>query len=419
MKSKNVIFNIGVLLFITFCVQFTDLKIGYVKIAELLLLAITPVVFLWRLNKYIIYLFVFFSLMALISLVTTSGLEFNYMIPSFFKRPYWITLSRYLEIVTCLILCNICYLYFRSLKKTREFEYYINLFIDINLAITLIFVLVYVLVVFGLISMNDTRLVYSYATRLRGYYAEGGPLGLMLSFFFILCRWIPNISKRIVVRVFLFIVITFMAQSKAGIFGCLVWTAIENFRFTVYKLKRFLLPLIAIASIVFIYLFININKMYVDEFERVRRAVLERPRDRNLILGRVSGFFIAPKMIMENPILGIGTGNYPLLRNNKEYRGFFPLPPEDIRNIDAHGYGGIIDILVDNGLIGLTLFFLIMGVIFLKVRNVRGSPELLLGFIVLFLFGVQIHFMYPWVLLALVLSSTSYDEVGSGSQIDS
>lgn len=402
-----------VLLFLTFCVQFTDLKIGFVKITEILLLVAAPFVLLGKLNKYVVHFLLFFTVMGVLSFWTTSRLDFAYIEPSFFKRPYWITISRYLEIVTCLILCNIAFLYFRSLKKSNQFDRYINIFIDLNIVLTAVFVFVYLLVVFEVISINDTRLVYSYATRLRGYFAEGGPFGLMLSFFFMLTYWVKSKKGRYIRRIFLFVVIFFMAQSKAGTLCCVVWLGIENFEFVRRKLKPLLFPIITISLIGFIYLFININDMYVKEIQRVKQSVLERPTDRNLILGRVSGFFITPKIITKHTLLGIGTGNYPLLRNNKEYRGFFPLPPKNIRNIDAHGYGGIMDILIDNGLLGIIFFFWILLKIFERVRKERGKIEFLLGFVILFSFGVQIHFMYPWILLALILVKKYKDNEAS------
>ncbi|RZS99282.1 O-antigen ligase-like membrane protein [Aquimarina brevivitae] len=384
-----------------------------------MLLGLAPLVFLGKLNKYVVYLLIFFTLTALISLWTTSKLDFIYLQPSLLKRPYWITLGRFLEIVSCLVLCNLAILFFRHLKQKQKFDFFFEKFIDLNIIITVVFAIIYLAVALNLIPMDNTRLVYGWDTRLRGYFVEGGPYGLMLSFVFIAITLVKKTQKRIVYQIMLFMVIAFMAKSKAGILCCLVWIVIENFSYLKAKLKPLLLPILVLIGAGLIYLFINISSMYVKELDRVQLAVKERPKDPNLVMGRISGLFIFPKMVQEKPVFGIGTGNYPLLRNNKEYRGFFPLPPKPIRNLDAHGFGGIVDILVDNGLVGLLGFFSIMGVVFIKVRGNKGSPELLIGFIVLFLFGVQIHFMYPWVLLALVLANTHRDEASSRSEINS
>ncbi|WP_299259044.1 O-antigen ligase [uncultured Aquimarina sp.] len=374
---------------------------------ELLVLGVTPFVLLGRLNKYVSYFLFFFTGAVLISLLVTSHLSFTYLEPSFLKRPYWITIGRYIEIISCLMLCNIVFLYFQSLKKKGEFTFYLSKFIDLNIAITVLFAFIYLLVIFNIISINDTRLVYGWDIRLRGYFVEGGPYGLMLSFIFILSSLLKDRKGIIIRRIFLFIVIVFMAQSKAGTLCCVVWLGVENFGLVKDKLKPILLPAVIVFLIGFFFLFKNISHMYIDHFDNIKVSVKERPNDPNLVLGRIPGFFIAPKIIQENPIFGIGIGNYPLIRNNKEYRGIFPLPPKKIRNLDAHGYGGIVDILVDNGVLGVLVFFSILGIIFKRIRVQNGKTVLLIGFVLLFIFGVQIHFMYPWILLGLALTGIS------------
>lgn len=412
MKSKNVIFNTLIVVFLTFCVQFTDLKIGVVKVTELLALALIPILVFGKLHRHIIYFFGYFTVAALISLWVTNSFDFYHSVPSFFKRPYWITAGRYIEIVSCLVICNITYTYFKSLKNKDELDTYVSVFINLNLLITIVFAGVHMLVISNVISMNDTRLVYGWDTRLRGFFVEGGPYGLMLSFIFMLTSLEKNSRiTTIIKRVILFAVILVMAKSKAGILSCVVWLAVENFQFLKNKLKPLLIPLAVVFTIGFIYLFTNLSSLYIYNIERIKTSVKNRPYDPNFMMGRISGFFIVPKMVQENPALGIGTGNYPLLRNNKEYRGFFPIPPKSIRNMDAHGYGGIVDILVDNGIIGLLFFFLIIGVLFIKVITEKGKAVLLVGFICLFSFGVQIHFMYPWMLLGLVLVSCNEQKV--------
>ncbi len=401
-----------------FCVQFTDLKIGPVKISEILLLAISPFVLLGKLNKHVVRFLLFFSVFAFVSLWITRSKTFVYLEPSFFKRPYWITIGRYIEIVSCLVLCNISWLYFKRLQKTGEFQIYLSRFINLNLLITLFLTFVYLLVIFEIISMDQTRFVYGWDTRLRGFFVEGGPYGLMLSFIFIIVGAQLHKRKIFIQRLFLFIVIFFMAKSKAGILCCVIWLMVENFSFIKNKLKRLLIPIAIICSIGFLFLFFNISRMYINEIERVKIAVKERPNDPNLVMGRISGFFIAPNMIKNNSLFGIGIGNYPLLRNNKEYRGFFPLPPKKIRNLDAHGYGGIMDIVVDTGILGFSVFIFILGRIFFEIKQDSKKIALLCGFVLLFIFGVQIHFMYPWVLLSLVLTKNANYETSGRFKIN-
>lgn len=144
--------------------------------------------------------------------------------------------------------------------------------------------------------------------------------------------------------------------------------------------------------------------MYVEKLDKIRKEVRLRPNDTNLIMGRLSGFYIAPNMIEENPVLGIGLGNYPLLRNNKEYRGFFPLPDKTILDADASGFGGIIDIIIDMGIVGLCIFFVLNYLMLKRLFGRNKGVVLQLGFMILFLFGVQLYFSYPWAFLGVILA---------------
>lgn len=401
MKKNENIYNIVVLLFLTFCVQFTDLKIGVIKISELLLLILVPIILFKKINKYIFYLLLFFSLTALVSLAISFFADFKYLGNSIIKAPYVITIGRYLELVTCLVLCTISFLFFRSLRNKEEFDYFLKRLVNINLYIILIFVIIYFAVIFDIISINDTRIVYG-DFRLRGYFVEGGPFGLMLSFIFILTSYLKKSKSRWIKRLFLVLVIFFLAKSKAGFLCIVIWVGLEHYDFIKQKAKEFMYPIIIIGVVGFYFLFVNISAMYVAEFNRIQISLKERPQDPNLMMGRISGFYIVPNMVRENPFFGIGLGNYPLLRNNEEYRTFFPLPNENLRILDAHGFGGIIDILVETGLIGLLCFFYILITIWNSLPT-RNERTLLIGFLLLFLFGVQIYFLYPWVLLGIIL----------------
>ena len=60
-STKNFLF----VLFVVFCIQFTELKIDVIKISELLLLLITPFIYFKKINKWILFilsLFIFWFL---------------------------------------------------------------------------------------------------------------------------------------------------------------------------------------------------------------------------------------------------------------------------------------------------------------------------------------------------------------------
>lgn len=386
---------------ITFCIQTPDVKVGFVKISEVLLLLITPFLLKKSVNKFIFYFFVFFTIEAILGLIITSTHHFDILGPSKFKAPYVITIGRYFELISCISLCIITFRLFKT--NTDQSKKIIDYLVDWNVLITAFFFLIYIFVKIGLLPIHNSIVIYD-SNRLRGLYNEGGPFGLMLSFIFMLSFFQDNTNKRLLKQLFLFIIIAFFARSKAGILFVVIWIALFNFEILKNKLRAFIFPIMLVFLTGFYFLFMNISAMYVTELNRVKQSVKERPEDINLILGRVSGVYIVPNMIEENPIFGIGLGNYPLLRNNAEYRTFFPKPPKEVIDIDAHGFGGIIDIIVEMGLLGFFFFMFIVYGVYYEIRSINKGIVLVLGFLLIYCFGVQIYFLYPWVLLAVILA---------------
>lgn len=386
---------------ITFCIQTPDIKLGFIKISELLLLALTPFLLKKSFNKFIFYFFIFFTVEVVLGVIITSTLEFDILGHSKLKSPYILTIARYLELITCLSLCVITFRLFKN--NPDRSKQIINYLVNWNIAITAFFFFVFLVVKIGLLPQYLSIVIYDY-NRLRGFYNEGGPFGLMLSFIFILTFFQQKNSTRLFKQLFLFFIIAFCARSKAGILFIIVWIAFYNLDRVKNKLRVLILPLIFIFSIGFYFLFVNVSSMYITELNRVKQSVKERPKDPNLILGRVSGIYIVPKMVYENPIFGIGLGNYPLLRNNVEYRSFFPKPPKESIDIDAHGFGGIVDIIVEMGISGFLFFMFILYGLNKEIRKRNKGTVLVFGFLLIYCFGVQIIFLYPWVLLAIILA---------------
>lgn len=386
---------------ITFCIQTTDVKIGFVKVSELLLLGFTPFLLVKSINKYLFYFLIFFTVETIIGLILTYTHDFQILGSSKIKAPYIITIGRYFELISCISLSIITLRLFKS--NTTQSKTIINYLVNWNIAITIIFVLLYLLVVARIIPIQHSIFVYD-NNRLRGLYNEGGPYGLMLAFIFILTFFQKKDNFRVLKQLFLFIVIAFCAKSKAGILFTIFWVGILNLDYLKSKLRTFVYPIAIIFIIVFYYFFINISSMYINEFKVIRKSVQERPEDINLILGRVSGTYIVPKMIEENPIFGIGLGNYPLIRNNAEYRTFFPIPPKKIIDIDSHGYGGVIDVIVDMGITGFLWFMFIIYLLYTDLKNINKGKILLLGYLLMLGFGVQLSFLYPWIFIGIILA---------------
>ncbi len=386
---------------ITFCIQTTDVKLGFVKISELLLLLLTPFLLKKSINKFYFYFLLFFTVEAILGLIITSTHNFEILGSSRIKAPYIITIGRYFELITCVSLSIITFRLFQNNKN--DSQKIISHLVDWNIGITLIFVSIYLLVIIGILPMKDSIVIYD-NNRLRGLYNEGGPYGLMLSFIFMLTFFQENNKKRIVKQLFLFVIIAFCAKSKAGMLFVVMWIGILNLEYLKSKFKTFIYPIAILFFMSFYFFFMNVSSMYITEFNRIKKSVSERPDDINLVLGRVSGTYIVPKMIEKNLIFGIGLGNYPLLRNNIEYRTFFPKPPKKVIDIDAHGFGGIVDIIVDMGVTGFLIFMFIIYILYKDLKNLNKGKIVLLGFVLMYCFGVQLYFLYPWVFFGIILA---------------
>ena len=385
---------------IVFCIQTTDLKIGFVKISEIILLLIAPFFLLKPINKYLAYFFIFFTANLFISLIVTSTLDFHNIGSSKIKAPYIISIARYLELVICIVASLI------TLKLFKEHPYksIINTIVNINVYLTIVYVLINVLVLLKFIPQDNSIVVYE-NFRLRGLYFEGGPFGLMLSFIFILTFFEVKTKNQIIKRLFLLFVIIFLAKSKAGIMLSLIWLLIYYYELIKENAKKYKFQIIVLFGCVFYFAFVNISTMYFKETSIIRTSIKERPTDPYLILGRVSALYIVPNMVQQHPLFGIGIGNYPLLRNNKEIRQMFPLPPKEIIDIDSHGLGGIFDVLIDMGLIGLFFFLSIIYILYKDILKKKERGKILIfAFLCLFMFGVQLCFLYPWIFLGIILA---------------
>lgn len=412
--TKSGIEIILVVLLITFCIQTTDMKLGLVKISEIILLLIVPFLFRKPLDKYFYYMLLFFTVEAAISLFITTTHNFEFTSNSVLKRPYVITIARYVEIFASISLGIITYKLFK--RHSAESKTIINYLINLNLIITIVFVLIYFMVMLGVVPIDKSIIVYS-QDRLRGLYVEGGPYGLMLSFIYILTSFQDKTFKRTLIRIFLLITIYFFAESKAGTLCVIFWIFLQNIKFLKDKLRHFVYPVAVVAIIAFGFIFAAVSHQYIELYQTMRKNVELRPTDPNLVMGRAAGVYIAPRMVADRPVFGIGLGNYPLIRNNKEYRGYLKVQSKDIRWLDANGFGGIVDIIVDMGLFGLAFFLFINYKIAIDVMSRNKGVLLLIAFLSLFMFGVQIYFLYPWILLGIVLAYKNgyIDEIGSRS----
>ncbi|MDY7396190.1 hypothetical protein UMM65_13140 [Aureibaculum sp. 2210JD6-5] len=290
------------------------------------------------------------------------------------------------------------YGYFKKLSYNEIIDT-VRLIFKINFMVLLIIIFIYFLFRWGII--DDTYVSY-WDFRLRGWFAEGGPFGLMLAFTFVLTYLFKSKYNNFY-RFIILITIVFLARSKAGILLILIWYILKYYKYLYAKVRRLNIIILIIGGILTSIIFIKLANLYINDIKNIKREVVERPTDINLVMGRISGLFIFPEMVKDYPILGIGLGNYPIMRNNPEYLDFIPSSPPG--KADAHGFGGLVQLLVDGGLFILLPFLLIMYFFTKKLKRQGYGLEVYhYVFLLLFMLGVQIYFLYPWVLFGIILS---------------
>ncbi|PID69567.1 MAG: hypothetical protein CR989_00965 [Flavobacteriales bacterium] len=392
---KNVLFC----LFVVFCIQFTELKIDVVKVAEISLLLLTPFIYYRRINKYILALLSLFTLWLLLTLLFNPFKDF-YLLQNVSPliRPYFISLGRFLELIACVNLAALVHNYTKKLDYKAILQCIKQIFL-LNMAVLLVFYTIYYLHRFGIIE--NTYISY-WNYRLRGWYSEGGPFGLMLGFTYILTYLFQSKYNNFF-RIILILTIVFTARSKAGILFIVLWFILKYYKTMYARLRRLNIFILIIGGLITAILFTKLATLYIDDIKHIKREINERPDDINLVMGRIAGVFIFPDMILDHPVFGIGLGNYPLIRNNPKYRGFIPYSPPG--KADAHGFGGLMQLLVDGGFFIFSLFLLLMILLIRQLKRNHTNLEIYMYcFLLFFILGVQIYFLYPWILFGILLT---------------
>lgn len=378
--------------FVVIGCQTTDITLGPLKIWEVLTLILS--VFLLRyVSKKILYLLFFFSFIFFITIIISYYSNDYFDDFGGLKSKYYISIARFVELLLCCSVTSIIYGFYN--KSGLSFEFVVNEFIRKNVIFCFV-----ILTLYFLDFVIGTQIVsYGESYRLRGFYVEGGPLGLYLSTLFLLSLFFCKKRKL----AFLFFIMVIFCQSKAGY----VMLALSLSLYLVLRTKKlngfieprnkirffFFFSFCLLFTLNVIYVFAN---NYINDISNISSIVDERVDDKSLVMGRIAGSFIGYEIIKENPIFGVGLGNYSLVRNNKHYRQFFP----SVDDWDLTGLGGVYNLLIENGFFGVFVFF----VWFFYFFKLKGSGFLFAVLFVLpFLLGAQLYMIYPWVYCSFYL----------------
>lgn len=238
--------------------------------------------------------------------------------------------------------------------------------------------------------------------RIRGFFSEGGPFGVYMVSAVIVQMIRGHFLKYVSPRSFyvglgVLVLALIGSQSKAaaliGICALIVYVIrVRSGRLVIFFGMAAIV--LAMASNL-----VQGLEGYYKNFADYEAAARERPEDWSLLMGRLAASVLLPRIIADHPVLGIGIGNYSLVRNDPSY--LLGLPR--VEKWDLHGLG-LLGYLAELG-IPLTLFVLwFYATPLINAWRTRPWIVLLCCYPLLAaLFGVQINFAYPWIVMGMGL----------------
>jgi O-Antigen ligase len=348
----------------------------------------------------------YLALLCLCALLSLSSLRLPFYAPpglSVLKRPLWISLSRIFELFL------VAYFMLRTARTLRRrpalFRAALDAYVWAGTVSALLSIAAWVLV---RTAGVETFAVYGVDQRVRGFFNEGGPYGIFLlsvavvlllrarlfPFLYPALRW-PVLAVLASALV--------LSQSKAAFVAGLGLCGVAIL-FSASGLRKIALAgmcaLVFAAALTFaggkvlgyFYAYLNLDE-----------AMAYRPGDPSLIMGRIAASVIVPRMIGAHPVLGIGLGNYSLMRNDPDY--LQNLPP--VSEWDLPGMG-LFGSAAEFG-VPLTLFLLALLLRPLVLSRRAAQPVAIAvaaSFQPLaFLLGVNLNFFYPWLVAAFVMAA--------------
>ncbi|HEX8985533.1 MAG TPA: O-antigen ligase family protein [Bryobacteraceae bacterium] len=249
--------------------------------------------------------------------------------------------------------------------------------------------------------------VYGFDARVRGFFNEGGPYGIFLVSVFVVVLLrarlfhlpYPFLHKA---ALCVLAVALFLTGSKAAILAGAVLGAIG------FLSSRSRVQALAWSGLCAVVLIAALGLLggrafgYLYAYTNFEESLAYRPGDPSLIMGRVAAALIVPRIIEAHPLLGIGVGNYSLMRNDPEYLQGMPSVAEwDLPGVGLFGSAAEFGIPA-------TLFFvaaLLRPLLQARRRRAAAIVAVAAGFQpVAFLLGVNLNFFYPWLVAAFAIA---------------
>lgn len=321
----------------------------------------------------------------------------------FLKRPFVLSAARMFELLL------VVYFMIAVTETLRSSRRHFRIALDTYCGVATVSALLSV-ASFGLAQWAriSTPFVYALDNRARGFFNEGGPFGIFMVSAMVACLLRMHLfrnSRHSYHRLVLggLGAALLLSRSKGAflVTACLCLTGV------VCAANRRHKVLLAGALVLVVGGFVSIFSShalgYLYDLMNIDEMMAMRPGDPSLIMGRVTGALIVPRMITAHPVLGVGLGNYSLVRNDPEY--LLGLPAVD--EWDLSGMG-LIGVTAELG-IPLTLWLLVllaMPLLQVSRRNAAAPVIAAAAFQpIALLFGVNLNFFYPWLMASFVLAT--------------
>lgn len=398
---------------------FTTLKFFHVQAVELLSPLIllqclwilirsprTEVSFDWDTRRFLIH----FQIFLLVLLIFSAYDTWHFALTPFreeglLRRPYWVSVSRIFQLLyaSCLMI-----LVWNGAHQDAGWAHRMAwLYRWVGILVSLFGIANYYLAHHGLDITLNGQPPQGRVDRAQGTFIEPGPFGVYLVSLLSLEILRMRLGhKPHFFSIFVFVWALALTASKAAAVAIALLIAHVLWPFGTQRWGKpfgFVILLVA-GSVCY-----KIAAQYIQTFNGIPWDT-GTPQDLIQQGGYTTGRFMAihllPKMFIASPLTGIGIGNYPLLRESPlMLEGRLPHAPE----WDLHGMG-LLGVLVELGL-PLFTYFLFLVLWPLKTSLTKASDpavKTLLGYpLVAFLCGLQIHFVYPWLFIAIA-SSLAY-----------
>ena len=243
------------------------------------------------------------------------------------KQPVWLSLSRTFELTLAI------YFMLASARAFRGNPVLFRLALDLYAGIGVLSA-AGSLLAWALLKTTGASsfLVYGFDDRVRGLFNEGGPFGMFLvsvAMALLLRGHLFSPKHPMLHKASLAILLAglFASGSKAGLLAavalCLVAAAASGSRVRRIALAGGCALILIVSAALFQGKLFGYFYAYLNFDE----ALAYRPDDPSLIMGRIAAAIVVPRMVEAHPLLGIGVGNYSLMRNDPDY--LEGLPPVD------------------------------------------------------------------------------------------